>query len=39
MAQVAEGITQMRQGLAALRTMGAEVLRPLAGAARRRLCA
>jgi predicted ATPase len=27
-AQVAAGITQMRQGLAALRTMGAEVLRP-----------
>src|SRR5262249_26285766 len=26
--QVAEGLTQMRQGLAALRAMGAEVLRP-----------
>jgi predicted ATPase len=28
MAQVAEGMTQMRQGLAALRVMGAEILRP-----------
>jgi DNA-binding winged helix-turn-helix (wHTH) protein/predicted ATPase len=28
MAQVAEGLTQMRQGLAALRVMGAEILRP-----------